>query len=192
MIMKVMSLKMFIGNDLPHKLLLTTRQRAKLRNAFNNNMLADIKLFKAQICKIIQSLGFLGSLLNKLAGLLLKVAVLLAKNILAALGITATASAVDAETQKKIHGSGRPSSSPSQTTLIISNKIMNDIIEINQALEDSNILFKVVTETIKNEKKKQKGGFLSMLLGTLRASLLGNMLAGKGIVRAGYGNEMDF
>ena len=64
-------------------------------------MLADIKLFKAQICKIIQSLGFLGSLLNKLAGLLLKVAVLLAKNILAALGITATASAVDAETQKK-------------------------------------------------------------------------------------------
>ena len=183
---------MFIGNDLPHKLLLTTRQRAKLRNAFNNNMLADIKLFKAQICKIIQSLGFLGSLLNKLAGLLLKVAVLLAKNILATLGITATASAVDAETQKKIHGSGRPSSSPSQTTLIISNKIMNDIIEINQALEDSNILFKVVTETIKNEKKKQKGGFLSMLLGTLRASLLGNMLAGKGIVRAGYGNEMDF
>ena len=69
---------------------------------------------------------------------------------------------------------------------------MNDIIEINQALEDSNILFKVVTETIKNEKKKQKEGFLSMLLGTLRASLLGNMLAGKGIVRAGYGNEMDF
>ena len=74
-----------------------------------------------------------------------------------------------------------------------------------QALEDSNILLKGVTETIKNETKEQKGGFLSMLLGTLGASLLGNLLAGKGIVRAGsgnkkgkrivragYGNEWDF
>ena len=66
---------------------------------------------------------------------------------------------------------------------------MNDIIKIIQALEDSDILLKGVTKTIKNETKEQKGGFLSMLLGTLRASLLGNLLTGKGILRAGSGNK---
>ena len=66
---------------------------------------------------------------------------------------------------------------------------MNDIIKIVQALEYSNILLKGLTNTIKNEKKEQKGGFLSMLLGTLSASLLGNLLSGKGIVRAGSGNN---
>ena len=66
---------------------------------------------------------------------------------------------------------------------------MNDIMKIVQALEDSNILLKEVTKTIKNETKEQKAGFLSMLLGTLGASLLGNLLAGKGIVRAGSGNK---
>ena len=66
---------------------------------------------------------------------------------------------------------------------------MNDIMKIVQALEDSNILLKGVTKTIKNETKEQKGGFLSMLLGTLGASLLGNVLAGKEIVRAGSGNK---
>ena len=66
---------------------------------------------------------------------------------------------------------------------------MNDIIKIVQALEDSNILLKGVTKTIKNEAKEQKGEFLSMLLGTLGASLLGNLLLGKGIVRAGSGNK---
>ena len=70
---------MFGGNDLPHELLLTTRQKTKLRNAFNNNTSTDIKLFKAQISKITQSGGFLGSLLSKLVGPLMKVAVLLAK-----------------------------------------------------------------------------------------------------------------
>ena len=65
---------------------------------------------------------------------------------------------------------------------------MDDIIEIVQVLEDSHILLKGVTKTIKNETKEQKGRFLSMLLGTLGASLLGNLLAGKGIVRAGSGN----
>ena len=68
---------------------------------------------------------------------------------------------------------------------------MNDIMKIVQALEDSNILLKRVTKTIKNERKIQKGGFLSMLLGTLGASLLGNILAGKGIVRAGSGNKKE-
>ena len=83
---------------------------------------------------------------------------------------------------KKIHGSGT-------TTLIISNEEMNDIIKIIQALEDSNILLKGVTKIIKNRTKKQKGEFLSMLLGTLGTSLLGNLLAGKGIERAGSGNK---
>ena len=69
---------------------------------------------------------------------------------------------------------------------------MNDIMKIVQALEDSNILLKGVTKTIKNETIEQKGGFLSMLLGTLRASLLGNILEGKGIVRAGSGKERYF
>ena len=86
------------------------------------------------------------------------------------------------EFQKKIHGSGN-------TTLIISNEEMNDIIKIIQALEDSNILLKGVTKSIKNETKEQKGEFLSMLLSTLGASLLGNVLTGKEIVRAGSGNK---
>ena len=64
--------------------------------------------------------------------------------------------------------------------------------KIVQALDYSNILLKGVTKKIKNETKEQKGGFLSMLLGTLGASLLGNLLSGKGIVRAGYGKEWDF
>ena len=69
---------------------------------------------------------------------------------------------------------------------------MNDIMKIVQALEDSNILLKGFTKTIKNETIEQKGGFLSMLLGSLGASLLGNLLAGKGIVRAGTGKDLDF
>ena len=90
------NLKMFAGNDLPHESLLTTRQKTKPRNAFNNNMSTDLKLSRAQISKIIQSEGFLGSLLSKLAGPLMNVAIPLAKNVLAPLGITAAASAVDA------------------------------------------------------------------------------------------------
>ena len=70
---------MFNGNNLPHELLLTTRQKTKLRNAFNNNMSTDLKLYKAQISKIIQSGGFLWSLLNNVAGPLMKVAIPLAK-----------------------------------------------------------------------------------------------------------------
>ena len=120
-----MSLKIFDRNDLPHQLLLTTRQRTKPRNAFNNNISTDLKLSTAQISKIIQSGGFLGSLLNKLAGPLMKGAISLAKTVLAPLGITAAASAIDPGIQKKIHGSG---------TLIISNEEMNGIMKIVQAL----------------------------------------------------------
>ena len=94
------------------------------------------------------------------------------------------------------------------TTLMISNNELGDIIEIVKSLEGSCLLLKGVTETVQNQVKEQKRGFLSMLLGTLGASLLGNLLtgwginravkgrginrAGKGIVRAGYGNnKMD-
>ena len=201
-----MSLKTLDGNDLPHELLLTTRQKTKLRNAFNNNTSTDLKLSRAQISKIIQSGGFLSRLLGPLlkTGLRLIKTVIkpLAKSALIPLGLTAVASAADAGIHNKILGSVRPSSSASPTTtLIISNEEMNDIMKIVQALEDYNILLKGVTETIKDEIKEQKGGFLGILLGTLGASLLGNMLAGKvivnigygkGTLRAGYGNEMDF
>ena len=95
------SLKMFNGNDLRHELLLTTRQKTKSRNAFNINMSTDWKLSKAQIFRIIQSGGSLRSLLSILTGPLLKVAIPLAKNVLAPLAITAAASAIDAGIQKK-------------------------------------------------------------------------------------------
>ena len=104
----------------------------------------------------------LGSLLSKIASLLIKVAFPVTKNILAA------ASAINAAIQKKIHGSGT-------TSLITSNREMDDIIKIVQALEDSNILFKIVSKTCRNETREQKGGFLEMLFVTLGASLLGNI-----------------
>ena len=94
-------LKMFNGNVVPHELLLSTRQKTKLKNALNNNMSTYLKLSKAHISKIIQSGGILGSLLSKLAGPLMKVAIPLGKNVLAPLGITAAASTVDAGIQKK-------------------------------------------------------------------------------------------
>ena len=122
-------------------------------------MSTNLKLSKSQIFKIIQSGGILGSLLSKLAGPLMKEAIPLAKNVLAPLGITAAASAIDAGIEKKIHGSGT-------TTLIIPNEEMNDVMKIVQTLEDSDILLEGVTKTIKNETKEQKEGFLSMLLGT--------------------------
>ena len=87
---------------------------------------------------------------------------------LAPLGITAATSAMNARIQKKMHGSGTK-------TLKISNKEINDIMKIVQALEDSTILLKGVIKTIKNKTKEQKRGFLSMLLGTLGASLLENI-----------------
>ena len=131
-------------------------------------------------------------LFSTLANPLVKVAVPLAKNAFAPLGMISAVSAIDAGIQKKIHSSGRHSSFAScAKTLIISNKEMNETMKIVQALEDSNILLKGVTKTIKNKTKEQKGGFLRMFLGTLRASLLGNLFAEKGIVRAGSGNKKE-
>ena len=131
----------------------------------------------------------------------MKVALPLAKNVLAPLGLTAAMSAIDGSIQKKIHGLG--------VKLIIEQEDMNDIMKIIKALENSDILLKGESKTIKNETKEQRGGFLSMLLGTLGASLLGNLLSGRkgsvaskakgegimragdGIVRAGSGSKKN-
>ena len=171
--------------------MLTTRQITELGNAINNNLATNIKLSKAQIKKLIQSGGFLGKLLSKLASPLMKVAIPLAKNVLAPLGLPAAMSAIDGSIQKKIYVSG--------VKLIIEQEDMNNIIKIVEALENPGILLKEVTKTIENETKEQRGGFLSMLLGTLGAILLGNLLiggkgmmrAGEGIVRAGEGSKKN-
>ena len=191
-------------NNFPHKLLITNRQVPHLRKAFAINSSADIKLSKTYLSKMIQSGGFLGKLLGPLLKtglpLIKNVIIPLAKSILIPLGLAAAASAADAGIHKKILGSGN------MTTLMISNDEIHDIIKIVKSLEDSGLLLKGVTETVQNEVKEQKGGFLSMLLGTLGASLLGNLLtrkginkkgkginrAGEGIVRAEKGNNSDF
>ena len=120
---------------------------------------------------MIQSSGFLGRLLGpslKTELPLIKIVIKpLAKSVLISLGLTAAASAADAGIHKKI---------------FISNKDMGDLIEIVKSLEDSGLLLKGVTESVQNEVKEQKGGFLSMLLGILGASLLENILAGKGAI----------
>ena len=142
---------------------------------------------------MIQSGRFLGRLLGPLLkkGLPLTKNVIkpLTKSVLIPLGLAASESAADAGVHKKILGSGT-------TTLIISNDEMEDIMNIVKSLENSSLLKKEV-ETIQNVAKEQKGRFLSMLLGTLGASLLGNILAGKGMdrvgegfLRAGYGSSI--
>ena len=117
---------------------------------------------------------------------LMKVAMPLAKNVSAPLGLATAMSAIDGSIQKKIHGSG--ANKGAGVKLIIEQEDMNDIIKIIEALENSGILLKGGSKTIENETKEQRGGFLSMLLGTLGASLLGNLLTGgKGMMRAGDG-----
>ena len=186
--------------NFPHKLLLTNRQVSNVRKAFANNLSSDIKLSKTELSKMIQSGGCLGRLLGPFlkTGLPLIKNVIkpLAKIVLIPLGLTAAASAADAGIHKKILRSGN-------TTLIISNNEMEYIIKIIKSLEDSGLLIERDTKTIQNELKEQKGEFLSMLLGTLVASLLGNLLTGrwiyragkgKGALKAGYGNnnKMNF
>ena len=170
-----------IGNsddsaNFPHELLLTNRLVASLRKAFANHLSTDNKLPKTQLSKIIPSGGFLGKLLGPLLriGLPLIKSVIkpLAKSVLVPLGLTAAASAADVGINKKILGSGH-----NNTTLIISNDEMDDILEIVKSLEDSGVLLKGVSETIQHEAKEQREGFLSMLLGTLGASLLGDILS---------------
>ena len=180
------------NTNFPHELLLTNRQVANIRKAFANNLSTDIKFSKAQLSKMMQSGGFPGKLLGPLlkTGLPLIKSVIkpLAKSVLVPLELTAAASAADAGIHKKILGSG---SDHNNTILIMSNDEMDDIMKIVKSLEDSGVLLKGVSETIQNEAKEQRGGFLSMLLGTLGASLLGDILSkglsGKGVIRAGEG-----
>ena len=188
-----------IGNsddeiNFPLKLLLTMRQVANLCKVFANNSSADIKLSKTQLSKKIQSGQFLGRLLGPLLKTVLplmkNVIKALAKSVLIPLGLTAAASAADAGRHKNILGSGT-------ATLIISNNEMEDIIKIVKSLEDSGFLLKGVSKKIQNEAEEQKAGCLSMLLGTLGASLLGNILVGKGMngageefIRVSYGSSM--
>ena len=153
--------------NFPHKLLLTDRQVYNIRKAFSNNSSVDIKISKTHLSKMIQSGGFLGRLLGPLLktglSLIKNVITPLAESVLIPLGLTAAASAADAGIHKKILGSGN-------TTLIISNKDMEDLIKIVKSLEDSGLLLKKVNESVQNEIKEQKGGLLSTLLGTLGAS----------------------
>ena len=152
-----------------HELLLTYRQVSSIHEAFSNNSSVDIKFSKTQLSKMIQSGGFLGKLLGPLLKtglpLIQNVITPLAKSALIPLGLTASASAADAGIHKKILGSGNT------TTLIIPNKDTEDLIKTVKSLENSGLLLKGVTESVQNEVKEQKGGFLSMLLGTLDASL---------------------
>ena len=172
----------------PHELLLTNRQVANIRKAFANHSSTDIKLSKTKLSKMIQPGGFLGKLLGPLlkTGLPLMKSVIkpLAKSVLIPLGLTAAASAANAGIHKKILGTGH-----NNTTLIISNDEMHDILKIVKSLEDSGVLLKSVSETIQHEAKEQRGRFISMLLGTLGASLLGDVLSkglsGRGTIRAG-------
>ena len=170
-------------NNFPRKLLLTNTKVSRLCKAFANNSSANIKLSKTQLHKM----GYSGGLLGRLLGPLLKTRLSLignvikpwAKNVLILLVLTAAAaSATDSAIHWKMFGSDT-------TTLIISNEEMNDIMKITKSLEESWLLIKGVSETIKNEAKEQKGRFLRILLGTLGASLLENLLTGGGTVRAG-------
>ena len=178
------------NTNFPHELLLTNRQVANICKAFAKNTSIDIKLSKTQLSKRIQSGGFLGRLLGPLLKtglpLIRNVIKPLAKSVLIPLGLTAAASAADAGIHKKILGSGH-----NNTTLIISNNEMDDILKIAKSLEDSGVLLIGVSETIKLEVKGERGGFLGMLLGTLGASLLGDILSkdlsGKGVIRTGEG-----
>ena len=145
-----------------HKLLLTNRQVTNISKAFANHTSANIKLSKGQLTKM-QKDGFLRFLAP-----LLKSGLPLLKFVikpLGMLGLTAAASATDTAINKRILRSGN------HTTLIICNDDMQDLLKIVKSLEDSGIVLDGITETVKNEVKEQKVGFLSMILGTLGASL---------------------
>ena len=172
--------------NFPHKLLLTNRQVANIRKVFDNHTSTHIKFSKAQLTKM-QKGGFLRFLAP-----LLKSGLPLLKSLIkpfGILGLTAAASATDAAINKKILGSRN------HTALIIYNDDMQDLLKIVKSLEDGGILLDEITEAVKNE-----GGFLSILLGTLGAFFLGDLLtknlsgrgvvrAGEGTIRAGYGSK---
>ena len=163
---------------------MTNTQVSILHKTFANNSLANIKLLKTQLHKIGQSEGFLVRLLVPLlitglplVGYILKP---LAKSFSRPLRLTASASVTDAAIHKKMFGFGF-------ATLIISNEKMEDITKIVKSLEESGLLIKGVSETIQNEAKEKKEGFLSMLLDAVDASLLGHLLTGKAALATSQG-----
>ena len=156
---------------MPYELFLTTRQTTKIRNVFAINMSTDIRLSKVQISKIIQSGGSIGSWLANLGKkTLTNVAIPLARNNLPRLVSNLTSSAIN-KFDRKISGKGAVRAGKG-FTLLISHENMNDIIKIIKSLEDSGVLIDGVVETIKDEIKRQEGGFLGVLLAPLVASLV--------------------
>ena len=143
---------MFEGNNLTHELLPATRQKSKLRKVFESNMPTKIKLSKTQISKRIQSVRFLGSLLSKIEGQLMKAAIPLVKNTLAPLGITAAGWTIDAGISREIYSSGT-------TTLMILNEKINNILKTVQAIENSNVLLKGITKQLRMRQKNKKEDF---------------------------------
>ena len=172
-----------IGNsddetNFSHKLLLTNRQIANHRKAFANHTSTDITLSKTQLFRM-QKGGFLKFLMR-----LSKSGLSLLKSVikpLSMLGLTAAASATDAAIYKNVLATGN------HTTLIISNDDMHDLLKIIESFGNNGLLLDRVTETIENEVKEQKGGFLSTLLSVVGSALLFRMLSGKGVTRAGEG-----
>ena len=155
--------KKFEDKELPHESFLTTIHKTETRNAFANRMLADIKLRKTQLSRIILAGGFLGALLGKFASRIKKVGVPLAKSISAPLASMTSISAIDSAIQRKMRGEGVDEGT-------------DYIIKVMASLENSEVLIDGINEAVKQEIKKQENWFLDML---------GNMLTGKGVMRAG-------
>ena len=160
-------------------------------------MLTDIKLSKAQLPKIIQSGRFRGALFGKFAGSLMKVTVPVTKNVSTPLATMVPASTIDGAIQRKMGGRGVSRAGKGITSITLN----EDMDNIGKSLENSGILIDEVSEIVKHEIKRQVG-FLDILLRTCGASMLGNMLTGKGfmnvrkgVVKAGRGynnmNHMD-
>lgn len=153
-------------------------------------MSTDTKRSKAQS----SSFKFSGTLLGKLAGPYMKVGITVAKNILGSLAATALPFAINGAFQRKLRGRAAIATRRSGVvrarkgiTLVISNEYMHDAFRVVKSLKNSGAEIDGVCETIKHEIEKQEGGFLGMLLATLNASMLANMLTVKGVMRAGKG-----
>lgn len=151
-------------------------------------MSKDVKLSKTQLHKVTQEGGFLGSTLSKFL-------VPLAQNVLGPLGITA-ASAIDGAIQNKMHGRGILNNDNDDNdydiSISIKEKELKDILKIMKSLEENGVFTEGISDTVKQKVNKQKGGLLSLLLGTLASSILGNILSGKGWCRSGYGVNKNF
>ena len=170
--------------DSPHKILLVNTQVSRIWKDFVNNSLANVRLSKTQLQRIEQSGWFLGRSLGPLLTtrlpLIKNVLKPLAKTVLIPLVLIAAASATDAAINKKLFGSG-------MTALIISHEEINNIMKIVKFLDKFGLLIKGVGETIRNLAKEQKKQqFFSMSLGTLSASVPGNLATSNGLKRLKY------